>query len=466
MSDRLLFIPENLDEFRNHPTIQEALTGFQLLTYDELTEWIVNDMATSRSGPSSRPSRSGPSSRPSRSNPILKIQSLLEEIVSSVCEGNIEKQYGNDAIQNFMENPEIFDILVAVDANAYMQKIPFNSEHIKGFVIAELGECKAKPDVYSINLICTRSVPIAKKGKKAVVPAIIAPKFKGMLLLGAFMFALKKRGHEMGILELASGYRNSGGFFAYSKMGFNADIDNTLQLYQKQDPTCFTDLRNLPMSVDLTKFKLLPDDSTPETKSIVGLATGTEKLTREEIHDSTGFIDLVPKSPVQKTIQSKLGVINNLIYQNGHENVMELYTAYTAYADEQKQASMSRTRATTRSQARSPSMSPENPFQLLEFQEDLYIHEHIMTKLPIGSTQEAIDAFLKNEQAKLIADFKYNFITQRRKEKKEKEERREMRKTVVKKKTQIPGIGRYSQRLRSNAMSVGQGGNRKTRKRS
>jgi hypothetical protein len=85
-------------------------------------------------------------------------------------------------------------------------------DQIDGFIIAQLGECKRKPNVWSVALICS-------KGKV------------GKLMLGAFMFCIKNHyssSNTEGILELASGYLNLPGFLSYTQMGFIKDFSKLI----------------------------------------------------------------------------------------------------------------------------------------------------------------------------------------------------------------------------------------------
>jgi len=123
-------------------------------------------------------------------------------------------------------NDPALDILAIVPRNQL--------DHVLGFILCELGECKVEPNVWSVNLICMT---------KTIV--------KASLLLGAMMFCIKRKPQyePEAILELAGGYSNLAGFISYTKMGFNRDLD----LLIGKD-ICFHDVTNLPMSVDISSI--------------------------------------------------------------------------------------------------------------------------------------------------------------------------------------------------------------------
>ena len=139
---------------------------------------------------------------------------------------NIGSEYGRDVMDRLHNNDPALDILAIVPRNQL--------DHVLGFILCELGECKVEPNVWSVNLICMT---------KTIV--------KASLLLGAMMFCIKRKPqYDPGaILELAGGYSNLAGFISYTKMGFNRDLD----LLIGKD-ICFHDVTNLPMSVDISSI--------------------------------------------------------------------------------------------------------------------------------------------------------------------------------------------------------------------
>ena len=117
------------------------------------------------------------------------------------------------------------------------------------------------------------------------------------------MYCIKQTEHaeQLGVLELAFGYDNIAGFFAYTKMGFDKD-------YTLVKPGCFEDYENLPMSVNLQNYSL---------EKIVGLATGLTPRPLEDVKDDTGFYALgLPQkgNSVQSILQPKIASNANLLY--------------------------------------------------------------------------------------------------------------------------------------------------------
>jgi hypothetical protein len=109
-----------------------------------------------------------------------------------------------------------------------------SDDNVLGFVIAELGECKREPNVYAVNLICSQSG-------------------LGKLLLGACLYCIKFNddvSEKKCILELAHAYKNTAGFFMYTKLGFNLD-DSLIG----KEGECFFDYLHIPMSVILNDDK-------------------------------------------------------------------------------------------------------------------------------------------------------------------------------------------------------------------
>ena len=109
-----------------------------------------------------------------------------------------------------------------------------SDDNVLGFVIAELGECAREPNVYAVNLICSQSG-------------------LGKLLLGACLYCIKFNddvSEKKCILELAHAYKNTPGFFMYTKLGFNLD-DSLIG----EEGVCFFDYFHLPMSVTLNGNK-------------------------------------------------------------------------------------------------------------------------------------------------------------------------------------------------------------------
>jgi hypothetical protein len=287
-----VFINEHLDAYRNDEKIVRALEGRVLLNHDEFVKWY----SPPKIKMSERIATKGINRQPSLEKVETVSNAILELMAESVCEKKIGREYGINAVRR-LKNSQ-FDILVLVESNYQSIKAAEGRTKTKtaankklhsvlGFIIVEKGECKRLPNAYSVNLICVRSEIKSKE------------KPKGALLLGAYLYCIKKIGQRHGLLELAGGYKNVAGFFAYSKMGF---IKNTTLF----DAQCFTDLHNLPMSIDIAEYKYT---------DFVDYASGHRKFTN--FRDDTGFLDIIPEKGNEKQHRLQIEIARhcNLLYQ-------------------------------------------------------------------------------------------------------------------------------------------------------
>jgi hypothetical protein len=158
-------------------------------------------------------------------------------------------------------------------------------QKILGFLIAELGACAMRRQTYAVNLICSESG-------------------LGKLLLGACLYCIKYNEDvytKSCILELAHAYKNTPGFFMYTKMGFN--VDNSL-IGDKYD-YCFHDAAQLPMSVKLTdKY----------TKQYIVNAMVQSNFKQTDVRDNAGLYELgLPLSKESEAIQEKMVLLANII---------------------------------------------------------------------------------------------------------------------------------------------------------
>jgi hypothetical protein len=153
-------------------------------------------------------------------------QDELYQRIGSICGSDVGRRYRANSLDAaiFSMNPT-FDILFLRSKAG---------DKILGFIIAELGECAKEPNVYAVNLICSQSG-------------------LGKLLLGACLYCIKFNddvSEKRCILELAHAYKNTPGFFMYTKLGFN--LDDSLM---GEEGVCFFDILHLPMSVTLNSDK-------------------------------------------------------------------------------------------------------------------------------------------------------------------------------------------------------------------
>lgn len=260
-----LFTAALIEPFRSNPQIRQALNGNHLLHFEEFKDWYLP-----------------------QPSPLQEAQ-VIGDLATIACEGNIGPVYIQRLVQSLSDGRADFDILIVVDSRYEESRegIPVTDKlkHVIGFVIAELGECKDKPNVYSINLICTRTVGNAS--------------IKSLVLLGAFEFCIKNSisgnvNTDEGILELADGYINMPGFISYTKMGFK-------KTEELSGATCFTDYNNLPMRVDLTR---LTNDE------IIARAAGWRPTITPEEDDSGLFNARVSPDDQRTAIR-----LNNIVYK-------------------------------------------------------------------------------------------------------------------------------------------------------
>jgi hypothetical protein len=307
-----LFTEALVNDYRNDPQIRGALNGVKLLTYDEFYEWYSPE--ETRRSPRIEENRETQVGKPqlrlerkqSFEKRVRTIQiEVVQQLADQVCQGNIDEQYGINTVKKVLDKSN-FDILIAVEPNYNVTSLPLTHtknvvknklSRVLGFIIAELGECKDKPDVYSVNLICTRKVGNAS--------------IKSILLLGAFLYCIKNSistiNNEEGILELADGYVNMPGFISYTKMGFRKDLTLSGQ-------NCFKDYTNLPMKVDISALS---------NEEIINRASGTIRPTITAQQDDSGLYNASPDIAEDKKAQ--VIALNNIAYKLAIDPEILLY---------------------------------------------------------------------------------------------------------------------------------------------
>jgi hypothetical protein len=299
-----LFSLHKLNSYRDNPSVVQALGGVQLLNFKEFSRWYKDP------GPKINPIREAALTSYYPTEELLEEERLesdeiamaaaINNLTEGVCQDKIASHYLEGSLKKAYDS-RFFDLLVAVipgyeelnDTTAYPMSTKQRSREkigkVVGFVIAQYGECETHPNAYAVNLICTRSIN--------------GYSIKGALLLGAYMYCIKQTEHaeQLGVLELAFGYDNIGGFFAYTKMGFDKD-------YTLVKQGCFEDYENLPMSVNLQNYSL---------DNIIGLATGLTPRPLSDVKDDTGLYALgLPQegNSVQSMLQNKIASNANLLY--------------------------------------------------------------------------------------------------------------------------------------------------------
>jgi len=299
-----LFRNSILDTYRNDPIIVSALKGITLLNSNEFNDYFAPDNRKS-DRVLQQAINSGPEVE--RKLKLTRMESavnkesiskdVLEQLAINVCvdpktgQSAIGEAYGRSAINRLGNND--FDILVAIEES----NIPAGKtetvarhklNHVVGFIIAQLGECKRKNDVWSVNLICSRTLMAG------------GASIKGSILLGAFLYCIKNSNfRQEGILELAGGYKNINGFISYTKMGFNKD----LSLYDPVRHICFDDFNNLPMSCNT---------STISNETIINRAGERVRRLVTPAEDDSGIYSA---GKIDESIQRRLILCNDLLYR-------------------------------------------------------------------------------------------------------------------------------------------------------
>jgi len=317
--DTVFSLP-TINKYRTNPIIVNALNGVTLLNYDEFKEWFNPDIRHS--------SRQSVANDPfvqirrqlSSSRKDLLSDEILKLLVSTVCKRPnsvgrmveaIGRDYGISAIERLKTNT--FDVLFAVD-DQYNSVAAARStdataikkmEHIVGFIILEYGECKTKPTVWSVNLICT-TTNIRRKT------------IKSTLLLGAYLYCIRNSAFTKEcILELAGGYTNMPGFISYTRMGFKKDTS----LYNNN---CFEDFNNLPMSVIVAGMSGLSD------ATIIDRSAGIQPHVTIRNGDQDVYT-LGIASPANSKRQELYLTIKNMLYKfslnNGFRKFTTIYTS-------------------------------------------------------------------------------------------------------------------------------------------
>jgi hypothetical protein len=281
-----LFETGILNGYRQNAQIQSALNGHILLNKQEFMDWM--DPPELKQLVRLDKDAKIMEKRAAEKDDIYEIRNrFLQMLANEVCV-NIIEDYGLQSMDQILYGVDEYDILVAVlpdyaevDPLVKTKTVTQNKmRKVAGFIITELGECKKHPNTVSVKLICVKPQTV-----------------KGALLMGAYLYCVKNgtNADKRGILELARGYSNVGGFISYKRMGFDED----LSLYDKS--TCFDDYNNLPMSVDLTRIS---------NDVIIGRATGSAQREINAANDQSGIFAFA------KTVPPELLVYNNLLYKS------------------------------------------------------------------------------------------------------------------------------------------------------
>lgn len=295
--------------------VEHALNGITILNKEEFMVWM-------------RPVMPKKSNRNINNSNVADMEideiidinnEIIQNLASKVC-SNINEDYGMAAMDLIINDIDEVDVLVAV-TNDYETFTPGKPKtvannkikKIVGFIIVEHGECKSNPNLFSVNLICVKP----DSG------------FNGKLLMGAYLFCIKnsRMSEKYGILELANGYKNIGGFISYMKMGFKPALELS-------NADCFPDYNNLPMNHDIRGMS---------QQDIVKYATNVAEIIP---HDDSGVyrvyeffktLNSAQKASLKPKLM-RLLLLNNLLYKckiaDGFENLQNEDYKYELKPDE------------------------------------------------------------------------------------------------------------------------------------
>jgi hypothetical protein len=188
---------------------------------------------------------------------------LTTSLANSTCRpGSISRRYGTEKVNTAITTLECDLIILAEQPTVPLKSNIKRIGLVHGFLISQKGECVKFPEVHSVSLICTKNGCIPNAGS---------------LLLGAYLYVIKSTPSipQMGILDLAFGHSNTGGYCAYKKFGFDYRAGLFNDCYPPEDGG----YDNLPMAVDISPWQ-------PEY--IIQLTTGAVKLPKGPLCDLRG----------------------------------------------------------------------------------------------------------------------------------------------------------------------------------
>lgn len=154
----------------------------------------------------------------------LVFDSLIpsESDIIKKCTINVDSEYILKELRDIKKiidndrSTESIDILIALD----------NNDKRVAFGIIQWSECKMKPDIPALKIICA------------------LPGGYGDIIMYSYIYCLKKHGLSQGILELAEHFDNMSGLCLYNKYGFKEDME-------MKNFLCFPEVGTLPMSSDV-----------------------------------------------------------------------------------------------------------------------------------------------------------------------------------------------------------------------
>ena len=205
--------------------------------------------------------------------------------LTGICGGKISSTYLLNNLKKVMRkipDPD-YDLVVCATTDIHSTPLDQFIPSMRGFIITQKGECRMRPEVHCVKLICANQM--------------------GSPLLGVYIYTIINNPaviEKIGMLELAGGYINMSGLCLYEKYGFSGSPD----IFHE---TCFNDPFNLPMSLDIEYIY----GKTPEHQSSVLL----EVVNRQR----GGMIQKHFISNIQnRTLQSIVGAILNADFIQRH----------------------------------------------------------------------------------------------------------------------------------------------------
>jgi ribosomal protein S18 acetylase RimI-like enzyme len=150
--------------------------------------------------------------------------------LSNVCDSTVGTTYKVDSIGDGVYGMQSKDLLAVGTEPDHSNQKKF-VRGVKGVVVVERGECRAKPRAMAMNLACS-----ARESGKPY----------GSLLVCMFLLVAKQKGEPEVVLETAHGYDNLPAMCLYQRFGF---VENA-NLLTPGDPF-FSVRRHVPMIADL-----------------------------------------------------------------------------------------------------------------------------------------------------------------------------------------------------------------------
>lgn len=264
-----VFTPELVSEFVSKLTAPPP--DVKIMTIDEFFHWFLPDITVGYGE-----TRGAPERKEFYSNYFkLVAASFVTDNISDVCvSGSINPEYVAETFEQLHSKNPDYDAMFAVHnpndgfestlgplsiTDKNNRTLEHKMKKILGFFFSQKGECRDALNVICVNLICVKKDPVEP----------LRP-IKGALLFGAAMYCIKNNPNpyirKTVYLELAESYANPAGLNLYSSFGFVPDLN----LYAGE---CFTDLDNMPMSVNLKGV---------ENGQIVGVVNGSKYSSKTE----------------------------------------------------------------------------------------------------------------------------------------------------------------------------------------